>query len=609
MCGIMGYVGDADAWPGVLAGLRRLEYRGYDSAGIATLHRKRLRVARKVGPLSNLEAHHPGGLGGRIGIGHTRWATHGGVTEENCHPHLDPSASVAVVHNGILDNADALRATLEADGATFASETDTEVLSHLIARELAAGADLLEATRRALGQVEGTAGLLVMSRDFPTTLVAARIGSPVVVGLGEQVGWVASDAEALAGRVQQVVVLAEGELAEVGPGTLKVVDRDARPQQLRHEPLTLEPPPRDKGGWSSFYERELREQPASVQRATRGRLDPTLGTARLGGLSELGADLFRLQRVTLFGCGSSLHAAEVGQVLFETLARIPTRAEHAAELRARNPIVTPDTLHIGLSQSGETADTLAALRELRVRGLSVAGITNRVGSSLARETRCGVYLHSGPEVSVASTKTFTSQVAVLTLIALQLARARGLAASEGRALVDGIHALPDLIGTVLDSLAPIADLARDCADARYVMFVGRGLSAPVAREGALKLQELAYVPAQGLSAADAKHGPLAMIAPGTPVWVLAPPDDNRARTLGNARELAARGARLCIIAGESDHEARSLADTFVGLPPHHPALSPCLTVLPLQLFALHMALARGCSVDRPRNLAKSVTVE
>ena len=410
MCGIMGYVGDSEAWPAVLAGLRRLEYRGYDSAGIATLHRKRIRLARKVGPLSNLDSHHPGGLAGRIGIGHTRWATHGGVTEANCHPQLDGESHVAVVHNGILDNAESLRAELEAAGARFSSETDTEVLSHLIARELDAGASLLEATRRALAQVEGTAGLLVMSRQHPKTLVAARVGSPVVVGLGEQVGWVASDAEALAGRVQQVVVLSEGELAEVGAGTLKVVDREARPRTPRREDLTLAPPSLDLTGWSSFYERELQEQPDSVRRATRGRLDPSLATARLGGLSELGAELFALQQVTLFGCGSSLHAAEVGQVLFETLARLPTRAEHAAELRSRNPIPTPHTLHIGLSQSGETADTLAALRELKVRGLPVAGITNRVGSSLSRETRCGVYLHSGPEVSVASTKTFTSQV-------------------------------------------------------------------------------------------------------------------------------------------------------------------------------------------------------
>lgn len=609
MCGIMGYVGSSEAWPGVLAGLRRLEYRGYDSAGIATVHRKRLRIARKVGPLANLDAHHPGGLAGTIGIGHTRWATHGGVTEANCHPHTDTDASVAVVHNGILDNADALRAALHAEGVRFSSETDTEVLGHLIAREVDGGATLLEATRRTLAQVEGTAGLLVMSRHHPKTLVAARIGSPVVVGLGDRVGWVASDAEALAGRVQQVVVLAEGELAEVGPGTLTVVDRDARPREAHPEALTVEAPPLDKGGWSSFYERELREQPDAVRRSTRGRLDPTLGTARLGGLSELGRALFDLQQVTLFGCGSSLHAAEVGQVLLETVARIPTRAEHAAELRARNPIPTPHTLHIGLSQSGETADTLGALRELRVRGLTVAGLTNRVGSSLARETRCGVYLHSGPEVSVASTKTFTSQVAVLTLIALQLARARGLSAAEGRALVDGIHALPEQIAEMLARLDPVAQLAQACRDAPFVMFVGRGLSTPVAREGSLKLQELAYVPSRGLSAADAKHGPLALIEPGTPVWVLAPPDQSRSRTLNNARELAARGAQLCVVAGEADEEARSLADTFVGLPPHHPALSPCLTVLPLQLFALHMALERGCNVDRPRNLAKSVTVE
>jgi len=609
MCGIMGYVGDADAWPVVLAGLRRLEYRGYDSAGIATLHRRKLRVARKVGPLGNLDTHHPGGLHGKLGIGHTRWATHGGVTEANAHPHLDPDGTVAVVHNGILDNADALRRALEADGATFSSDTDTEVLSHLIARELASGSTLLEATRRTLGQVEGTAGLLVMSRSHPRTLVAARVGSPVVVGLGDDTGWVASDAEALAGRVQQVVVLAEGELAEVGPGTLRVVDRDAQPKATRVEPLTIEAPPRDKGGWSTFFERELHEQPAAVQRATRGRLDPVLGTARLGGLAELGSTLFQLQHLTLFGCGSSLHAAEVGQVLLETLARLPTRAEHAAELRSRNPIRTPNTLHIALSQSGETADTLATLRELRVRGMTVAGLTNRVGSSLARESQCGVYLHSGPEVSVASTKTFTSQVAVLTLIALQLARARGLSAADGRALVDGIHSLPDHLTEMLATTNTIDDLARSCADSRYVMFIGRGLSAPVAREGALKLQELAYVPAQGLSAADAKHGPLAMIAPGTPVWVLAPPDASRDRTLGNARELAARGARLLMVADESDREARSLADTFFGLPAHHPALSPCLTVLPLQRFALHMARARGCDVDRPRNLAKSVTVE
>lgn len=612
MCGIMGYVGKRTAWPIVMSGLKRLEYRGYDSAGAATVDDKqRIRVAKQVGHLSALDKAYPEGLPGTTGIGHTRWATHGGVSRQNCHPHLDQNEEVAVVHNGIIDNAEVLRERLSRDGVTFRSETDTEVLSHLIAQAMGngAGGSLLAAVRSALLQIEGTAGILVISKHQPGHIVAARIGSPVVVGLGDEETYIASDPNALIGYTQRIVFLDDSEVAEITPRGFETIDLQNRRREKRIERMSIEPAEVALQGYPHFMLKEISEQPAALDRTTRGRFDRASGTARLGGLSDLGRKVFDINRFVLFGCGTSLHAAEVGRFLLERYARIPTAAEDAAELRSRNPIVSDETLYVSITQSGETADTLSALREIKMRGGVVAGITNSVGSSVARETDCGVYIHAGPEISVASTKAFTSQVAALTLIALRFARMHNLSGEEGRRWVSAIESLPNQVHSMLTHTEGIEALANEFKDAKYTMYVGRGISYPVAREGALKLKEIAYIPTDGLSGADMKHGSLALIEAGTPVWAIVPPDDTRERMLGNLQELKARGAAIMSIAAEGDEEVRNLSHAVIPMPDHHPAFSPTLSVVPLQLYAYYVALLCGREIDKPRNLAKSVTVE
>ncbi len=609
MCGIMGVVGVDEAWPVVMAGLKRLEYRGYDSAGIATIHRKKLRVAREVGPLSALERSWPEGLAGGVGIGHTRWATHGGVTEANSHPHLDPSGEIAVVHNGIIDNADDLRAQIEAAGGRLSSETDSEILAHLIVRQREQGApSLLDAVRQALRAIRGTAGLLVLCRSEPDRLIAARVGSPVIVGIGEGRCWVASDQLALAPFTDRIVVLDEGEVAEVSGGGLRTVDLDNRDRAKRVEAIEASAESAALGDCAHYMIKEILEQPVVIERALRGRLDEAGASARLSGIDGLGRRLFGLRQAALFGCGTSLHSAGVGQYLLERYARMPTRAADAAELVCRNPIVTEDTLHVAISQSGETADTILALREINGRGGLTAGLTNAVGSTIARETACGIHLHAGPEISVCSTKAFSAQVAALSLLALRFARVHHMPSSEGRAWVSALAALPEKIQAMLEHQGMVQALAERFCQSPYVMFVGRGVSVSVACEGALKLKEVAYTPADGLSGAGMKHGPLALIAPGTPVWALVPEDECRERMIGNLQELKSRGAHLIVVARPEDRAVARLADALVPLPDHHPALSPALTVVPLQFFAYHVALSLGREIDRPRNLAKAVTV-
>ena len=609
MCGIMGYVGPEPAWPILVTGLKRLEYRGYDSAGIATIEGQTIHRARRVGPLASLERAFPEGVGGSIGIGHTRWATHGVVTEANCHPHTDDRKDVAIVHNGIIDNAEELRSRLIESGRTFESDTDSEVLAMMISVELEkTEGDLLESVRRVLCEVEGTAGLVVLHRAQPDRLIAARLGSPVVVGLGDDACWVSSDQLGLATFTNRVVVLDDGEVAQVMAGRVRTVDLDRRDRQKRIEAIEASATSAELGEWSTFMEKEIAEQPQAIDRTLRGRVSLASGTARLGGLTELGRRIFDVQRVVLFGCGTSLHSAQVGRYLIERFARLPTAAEDAAALVEFNPVVRPDALYIAVSQSGETADTLVAVRELKRRGAVVAGITNVVGSSLARETDCGVYMHAGAEISVCSTKAFTAQVAALTLIALRLGRIHHLSPGEGRLWAEGLLALPKQIASILEQESKVEAWAREHGDAKYMMFIGRGASAPVAREGALKLREIAYIPADGLSGAEMKHGPLALISEGTPVWVIIPPDENRDRMLGNLHELRARGAHIMAVMGEGDEEVANLCQGVITLPPHPPALSPMLSVIPLQHFAYHVARVLGRNIDRPRNLAKSVTV-
>ena len=606
----MGYIGSREAWPIVMSGLKRLEYRGYDSAGVATLHKSRLKVAKQVGHLSALDRAFADGLPGAVGIGHTRWATHGGISQNNCHPHVDPESSVAIVHNGIIDNFEELRAKLIEEGNVFRSETDTEVLAHLIAKALKDGADsLVDAVRSALLRIEGTVGLLAVSRKDPKHVVAARIGSPVVIGIAEDGTFLASDPNALVGHTKRIVFLDDSEVAEVSANGFQTFDLQNRRTEKTIETIAYEPGDISLAGYPHFMLKEISEQPAALHRTTQARFDAAGGTARLGGLEDLGRRVYDLRRFVLFGCGTSLHAAQVGRYLFERYARIPTSAEDPAELRSRNPIVSQDTLYIAITQSGETADTLSALHEIKMRGGLVAGVTNAVGSTVARETDCGTYIHAGPEISVASTKAFTSQVAALSLMALKFARMHNLAAQEGREWVRAFETLPSQVHEMLAHKEVISDLAATFSNNRYTMFVGRGICYPVAREGALKLKEIAYIPSDGLSGADMKHGSLALIEEGTPVWALVPPDDTRGRMVGNLQELRARGAVILSVADPDDEEVQNLSRVVIPLPKHHHAFSPILSVVPLQLYAYYSALALGKDIDKPRNLAKSVTVE
>jgi glucosamine--fructose-6-phosphate aminotransferase (isomerizing) len=608
MCGITGYVGQRSAWEMILGGLKRLEYRGYDSAGIVTVADGSLNISRQVGHIRALEDATPKGLPGHIGIGHTRWATHGGVTEANCHPHRDSRERVAIVHNGIIDNVEALRRELTAEGVKFRSETDTEVLAELIGRAVAKGSSLLDAVIASLNRIEGTAGIVALDTSEPDRLVAARMGSPVVLGIGDGETWVASDALALRPYTDRMVVLEDGEIAELSARGFKTVDLDSRDREKRVEKILHQAEAAELGKFAHYMIKEIHEQPDALDRSMRGRLDAAMGSSHLGGLQSHRAKLFEVQRVVFFGCGTSLYSAEVGAYLMSLYARVPAQAQDAAELAVQNPIVDSKTLYVAISQSGETADTLAALREIRLKGGLVAGVTNVVGSSLARETDFGTYVHAGPEISVCSTKAFTAQVLATELLALQFARMRDLSATDGRKWVQAIEKLPEQVRFMLEQAPTCRAVAAKFAGSKFTMFIGRGANVAVAQEGALKLKEIAYVPAEGLSGAAMKHGPLALIEPGLPVWALVPPDETRERMLGNLRELKARGAYVTAVADAGDEEVRGIVDQVVPMPPHHPAVSPILTVIPLQLYAYYSALGLGYDIDKPRNLAKSVTV-
>lgn len=608
MCGIMGYIGSQPAWEIVLSGLRRLEYRGYDSAGVVTVSEGAFNMSRSVGHIRALEAATPNGLPGTVGIGHTRWATHGGVTESNCHPHKDSSGRVAIVHNGIVDNADPLRKALQKQGVVFQSETDTEVLAEIIGQELTMGASLTDAVRTAMQRIEGTAGIVAIDQQNPSTIVAARIGSPVVIGLGNGESWIASDPLAICPYTDRMVVLEDGEVASLTAKGFQTVDLDNRDRAKRIEKIEHSAEAADKGDFQHFMLKEIFEQPEAVDRSMRGRLNASVGSSHLGGIQSHLPALRRVKRVVFFGCGTSLYSGEVGSFLMSRYGRVPSEAMDAAELTVRNPIVDDRTLYVAISQSGETADTLAALREIRLKGGLVAGITNVVGSSLARESDFGTYVHAGPEISVCSTKAFTAQVIATELLALQFARMNDMGETEGRQWVRALERLPGQIAEVLKCADTCKTVAERFSDSKFTMFVGRGVNVAVAAEGALKLKEVAYVPAEGLSGAAMKHGPLALIEKDLPVWALVPPDDTRDRMIGNLRELQARGANITAVGAAEDSELAELADTLIPLPAHHPAVSPLLTIIPLQLYAYYAALKLGHDIDRPRNLAKSVTV-
>lgn len=602
MCGIVGYIGKRDAAPLLLEGLQRLEYRGYDSAGVSVAARGGLKTVKAAGRVRDLEARIPRRFAATAGIAHTRWATHGAPSDANAHPHLDPDGRIAVVHNGIIDNAAELRAKLTAEGVALASETDSEVLAHLIAR---ADADTLEArVQQALACVQGTYGIAVLHAAFPDRIVAARNGSPVVLGVGEHEMFVASDVAALVRFTRQVITLDDGEMATIRAGDYRTYTTEARDTSKAPTTVEWEPENYDIGGHDHYMHKEIHEQPEAVDRALRGRIDDRFATVHLGGLGFDAREARAFRRVKILGCGSAYYAGQIGAQLIEELARVPADAEPASEFRYRNPVIDPDTLYVAVSQSGETYDTLAAVQELKRKGARVLGVVNVVGSAVAREADGGIYLHAGPEVCVVSTKCFTNTAVAFALLALHLGRVRDLSVSDGRRIIDGLRRLPAQITEILAGEKRIAELAAAYAPARSMMFVGRVRGYPVAREAAQKLKEVSYVHAEAYPASELKHGPLALIEPGVPTVAVVPDDDLLEKNRATLEEINARSGRVLVI-GHREHGA---AEHTITVPENEPELDPILLGIPLQLLAYHAALHLGRDIDKPRNLAKSVTV-
>ena len=610
MCGIVGYTGPRPAVGLMLDGLRRLEYRGYDSAGLAVVEDGRIEMRRAAGRIAALEQ----ALGtdrptGTTGIAHTRWATHGAPTVINAHPHTDCGDTLALVHNGIIENAGALRTALAQRRHVFRSETDTEVLVHLIEDLYAPGVTLADAVAAALRQVEGTYGIAVIATREPDTIVAARHGSPLLVGIGNGENFVASDASAVLAHTRSVVYLDDGEIAVITPRDHRIIDLRSVEKAKAITRVEWDLATIERGGYAHFMLKEIMEQPESVRNTLRGRLLEEEGAVHLGGLNLSDEELLQIDRIVITGCGTSWHAGLIGEYMMEELARLPTEVEYASEFRYRNPIVDERTLVVGISQSGETADTLAALREAKRRGARTLGLVNVVGSSIAREVDGGIYLHAGPEIGVASTKAFTSQIAALALLTLQMGRLRALSILQGRQVVRALAGLPGLVERVLARAPEVERLAGRLADASNVLYLGRGYNFPVALEGALKLKEISYVHAEGYPAAEMKHGPIALIDEQMPVVFVAPQDAVYQKIVSNVEEVKARGGRVVAIVTEGDTSVARLADHVIEIPEALDLLTPVLSVIPLQLLAYYIAVRRGTDVDQPRNLAKSVTVE
>ena len=610
MCGIVGYIGSQNALPLLLNGLHRLEYRGYDSAGVALWTDEGIWMQKAAGKIAELERILPAEPPqSTLGIGHTRWATHGEPNSVNAHPHCDCGRRIAVVHNGIIENFPLLRDELIRKGHTFQSQTDSEVLCHLFEEYLERGMELGEAVRQGLACVQGTYGLAIIDRDHPDTLVAARNGSPLVIGHGEEEFFLASDAAPLVGVIKSVTYLDDGELAVLTRSGMTVRTIENCPVDKHSEPIDLDLQQIEKSGYAHFMLKKIMEQPSTLADTLRGRLMWEEGTARLGGIEHDFESLLYARRIVLTACGTSWHSALIGEFMFEEMLGIPVEVEYASEFRYRNPIVNDDSVVIAISQSGETADTLAAIREAKRKRSKVYGICNVVGSSIARETDAGVYLHAGPEIGVASTKAFTSQVTVLALITLLLGRMRSISSARGRELVSELQAIPGKIRTILEQHEEIRQIAEIHQYVRNCLYLGRGYNYPVALEGALKLKEIAYVHAEGYPAAEIKHGPIALIDNQMPVVVIATRDSIYEKILSNIEEVRARSGRVIAIATEGDQEIKKHAQYVIYVPQTIEMLSPLLTIIPLQLFAYYMAILRNCDVDQPRNLAKSVTVE
>jgi glucosamine--fructose-6-phosphate aminotransferase (isomerizing) len=608
MCGIVGYLGPRQATPILLDGLTRLEYRGYDSAGVAIQNGNGIalrKLAGRIGGLKTALGRDP--VAGSCGIAHTRWATHGAPNERNAHPHVDCTGQIAVVHNGIIENADVLRTRLECCGHQFVTETDTETVAHLI--EEAPGSTLEARVIAALAHVEGTYGLAVLSADEPDKIVVARRGSPVLLGIGENEYFIASDASALLEHTRSAVYLNDGDIAVLTRSGYHVIDKETRVQARPINNIDWDLEQIALGNYSHFMLKEICEQPRTLQETLRGRLLFAEGTARLNGLNLTPEECVALRRVVIVACGTSWHAGLVGRHIIEELTGIPVQVEYASEFRYRKPVDMPGTLTIAISQSGETADTLEALRAARAAGSKVIGLVNVVGSTIAREADGGIYLHAGPEIGVASTKAFTSQITALLLLGLYLGRHRNLTIDQGRRMVEQLALLPDLMAQALQLEAEVKSLAQNYVEERNALYLGRGINFPVALEGALKLKEISYIHAEGYPAAEMKHGPIALIDRDMPVVFLAPKDSVYPKVISNMQEVKARGGRIIAITSAGNGDLRRLVDHQLCVPASPPLLSPVLTVVPLQLFAYHIAALRGYDVDRPRNLAKSVTVE
>jgi glucosamine--fructose-6-phosphate aminotransferase (isomerizing) len=616
MCGIIGYIGQAEATPILMDGLRRLEYRGYDSAGVALLSDGTMQIRKRAGRISNLaQLIQEDAPRGTVGLGHTRWATHGGVTDANAHPHLDQSGKLALIHNGVIENFQSIRDQLISQGHQFRTETDTEVLAHLIGRifdskkgEKTKG-DLLEALREALKQVDGTYGLALVHLDLPDVILAARRGSPLILGIGKGQNFIVSDVSAIVGHTRDVVYLEDYDLVTLERDHFDIVSLAGTDSRFHVSKVEFTHEDAEKGAYSHYMLKEIFEQPGAIRDAMRGRLSAEESTAKLGGLNMSSRELREVERVVLTGCGSAFHTALVGEYLIENLAHLPTECEFASEFRYRNMPMNKDTLVFAISQSGETIDTLAALRESKRKGHRTLGICNNVGSTIARESDGGVYMHAGPEIGVAATKSFTSQITCLTLLALLLGRIRHLSSSQGIDAIQGLESLPDKVRQVLAESETIRDLAVKYADAAGFLFFGRQFNYPIALEGALKLKEISYRFAEGHPSAELKHGVIALVRPEVPSILIAPDDAVLGKNINALEQIKARNGKVIALTSDGCKEITRLADDTIFIPRCPDFLSPILTVIPLQLFAYHLAVHLGCDVDKPRNLAKSVTVE
>ncbi len=608
MCGIVAYLGRRDATPILTEGLKRLEYRGYDSAGIAVIRDGALLIRRTAGRISVLEEKIGDELSGAtIGMAHTRWATHGAPTEVNAHPHCDASGRIALIHNGIIENYRVLRTFLEQKGIGLESQTDTEVLAKLVGYFY--DGDLEAAVRRALLEVRGTFGIAVLHADEPDVIVAARRGSPLIIGVGQGEYIIASDAAAIIQHTPQVIYLSDNEVAAVRRDGFRTTTLQAVPVTKEVEAVEWTLEQLDLGEHQHFMAKEIFEQPEALRTALRGRMDPEEGQVVLGGLAPVMRELVRCKRIILTACGTAWHACLIGEYLIEEMARIPCEVEYASEFRYRNPLIDDRTVVVAISQSGETADTLAALREAKDKGALALGIVNAVGSTIARETDAGVYLHVGPEIGVASTKAFLGQVTVLSLLAALLGRRRHMSHGACREYLAALSAMPEAVERALNLTSQTRRIAAHFIEANNWLYLGRGLQYPIALEGALKLKEISYLHAEGLPAAEMKHGPIALISEEMPVVVIAVRDHLYDKVISNIEEVRSRGGHVIAVATEGDQDIQRLAEEVLYVPEVPEPLSPLVTVVPLQLLAYHAAVLRGCDVDKPRNLAKSVTVE